>query len=242
MSKRGARSSDLKSAAELMEALQSGPDFVARQKQREADAQQNIETYRIASSGVRADLAAVGFEVEAVRDLRLLGRPYPEAVPVLVRWLPLVKYDALKEDIVRTLSVPWARDATSLLLDEFERADNATETGLRWAIGAAIEVHATDEIANEMIKLAKDRRYGRAREMVVLGLGKLKDARAADVALNLLGDDEVVGHAIMALGKLRAKSARAQIERLLGDSRSWIRKEAKKALASIDKKGGRKDS
>lgn len=217
-----------------METLQRGPDFVARQRQREADALRNLETYRVAASGVRADLAAVGFDVAAVRELRLLGRPYPEAVPVLVRWLPLVKYDALKEDIVRTLSVPWARDATSLLLDEFRRADRTTETGLRWAIGAAIEVHATDAIADEMIELATDRRYGRAREMIVLGLGKLSDARVADVALNLLGDDEVLGHAIKVLARLRARNARTQIERLLDDPRSWIRKEAKRALASID--------
>lgn len=234
MSKRGARGKAPKSAAALMDALQRGPDFVAREQQREADAQRNLDAYRIAAAGLRADLAAVGFDVEAVRELRLLGRPYPEAVPVLIHWLPLVKYDALKEDIVRTLSVPWARDATSLLLDEFMRADDATETGLRWAIGAAIEVHATDAIANEMIKLATDRRYGRAREMIVVGLGKLRDARAEDVALRLLGDDEVLGHAIRALGKLRARSARAQIEGLLHDPRSWIRKEAKRALACID--------
>ncbi len=181
-----------------------------------------------------ADLAAAGFEVGAVGDLRRLTTPYPQAVPVLIRWLPRVHDPAVKEDIVRTLSVPWAKDAAPLLLSEFERTEDSTGTGLRWAIGNALEVLANDMIADGMIKLATDRRYGKAREMIVVGLAKLNAARVADVLLELLADDEVVGHAVMALGTLRSRAARPRIERLLTHPKSWIRKEAKKALANID--------
>jgi HEAT repeat protein len=132
--------------------------------------------------------------------------------------------------------VPWARDAAPLLLAEFERAEDATGAGLRWAIGNALEVVANDDIADEMIKLATDRRYGKAREMVVVGLGKLKNPRVADV-LNLLTDEDVVGHAVMALGRLRARRARSRIEPLLNHPKPWIREEAKKALTNIDKAG-----
>ncbi len=226
-----------KTAAELMAKLQSDPEFVARQKQEEDARERNRERYRTAARDVVADLADAGFEVEAIGDLRHLGTPYPQAVPVLLRWLARVHDPALKEDIVRTLSVPWAEDAAPLLLSEFERAEDATGTGLRWAIGNALAVLASDEIADGMIKLATDRRYGQAREMVVVGLGKLKDARVADVLLELLADEEVVGHAVMALGKLRARTARARIEPLLNHPKPWIRKEAKRALANIDKAG-----
>lgn len=220
-----------KSAAELMAELQRDPEFVARQKQQEDDRQRSIERYRAAARGVLADLAAAGFEVEAVGDLRRLGK-YAKAVPVLARWLPRVEDAAVKEDIVRTLSVPWARDVAPLLLSEFEQAE---DPGLRWAIGNALEVLANDDIADELIGLATNRQYGKAREMVTVGLGKLKHPRVTDVLLDLLADEEVVGHAVMALGKLRAKEARSSIEPLLKHPKPWVRKEAKKALANIDR-------
>lgn len=70
-----------------------------------------------------------------------------------------------------------------------------------------------------------------------VGLDKLKDPRAANVLMNLLADEEVVGYAVMALGKLRVKAARSRIEPLLNHPKPWGRKEAKKALAHIDKAG-----
>jgi hypothetical protein len=224
-----------KSAAELMAELQREPEFVARQKQQEDDRRRNIESYRAAARDVLADLAAAGFKVEAIGELRRVGTQYREAIPVLMRWLSRVQEAAVREDIVRTLSVPWASDAAPLLIAEFERTEDAAGTGLRWSIGNALEVLANDELTEPMIRLVTDQRYGKAREMVVLGLGKMKDPRVVDVLLNLLADEEVVGHAVMALGKLRAKNARARIEPLLKHPKPWIRKEAKKALANIDK-------
>jgi HEAT repeat protein len=182
-------------------------------------------------------LRGAGVVVESVADLFNKKMEYRTAIPILVEWLPRVANPDVKEDIVRALSVKWARHAAPLLMAEFERADDPTGTGIRWAIGNALEVLANDEIADGMIKLATDRRFGRAREMVVVGLGKLKDARVADVLLELLADDEVVGHAVMALGRLRARAARSRIEPLLDHPKAWVRKEAKRALVKIDKAG-----
>jgi HEAT repeat protein len=55
------------------------------------------------------------------------------------------------------------------------------------------------------------------------------------VLIDLLDDDEVVGHAIIALGKLKSKKAYPAIERFATHPKAWIRKEAKKALARIEK-------
>lgn len=191
------------------------------------------------AAAIIQELRGAGFDVTSVGNLYNRKLHYENAIPILVAWLPRVTNPIVKEDIVRALSVKWARDtaAPKLLVTEFEQAEDMTGAGLRWAIGNALEVLANDEIADGMIKLATDRRYGKAREMVVVGLGKLKDARVADVLLELLAEDEVVGHAVMALGKLRARTARSRIEPLLNHSKPWVRKEAKKALASIDKAG-----
>jgi HEAT repeat protein len=122
---------------------------------------------------------------------------------------------------------------------EFARAEDDTGLGLRWAIGNALSVVASDQIADDMLRLATDRQYGRAREMVVVGLGKLRDPRAKEVLLDLLGDEEVAGHAVMAIGKLRVKAARPPLQRLLNHPKTWVRREAKKAIARIDAAGSR---
>lgn len=102
-----------------------------------------------------------------------------------------------------------------------------------WAIGNSLEVVANDSVANDLFALATDGSYGRAREMVVLGLARLSSPRAEQVLIDLLNDEGVVGHAVIALGKRRSRAAVPIIARLLQHPKPWVRKEARKALARI---------
>jgi hypothetical protein len=212
------------------------PESITHREIVEARLRKNVETYRVAAQGLVADLAAAGFEVFAACDLLRPGRYPAELVPILVRWMGLAEYDALKEDIVRTLAVPWARAAARALIAEFEVAALDTRSELGWAIGNSLEVLAHDAIGEDLIRLATDRRYGTARQMVVRGLRKLKKhPRVVDVLIELLADEDVYGHAMVTLGKLRAKAARPHIERLLQHEDRYFRADAKQALARIDK-------
>ncbi|MGH3467692.1 MAG: HEAT repeat domain-containing protein, partial [Thermocrispum sp.] len=105
---------------------------------------------------------------------------------------------------------------------------------LRWAIGNALEVVADDDVFEDLVELARDRRYGRAREMIVVALGNMGDPRAVDVLINLLEDEEVAGHAVVALGKQRAGRARPYVERFLDHPTQWVREAARSALERID--------
>jgi HEAT repeat protein len=69
--------------------------------------------------------------------------------------------------------------------------------------------------------------------MVVLGLGKSKDSRAAGVLVELLHDEDANGQAVRALGKLKALETRPALESMLSDPRAWVRREAKKTLARL---------
>ena len=82
--------------------------------------------------------------------------------------------------------------------------------------------------------LVLDRRHGTARQMIVLGLGKSRDPRIVAVLIQLLADEDVEGHAIDALGQLRATAARSAIEARLAHPKAWIRKQAKRALRRMD--------
>jgi HEAT repeat protein len=186
---------------------------------------------------ILAELAAAGYRVRSLAELRHSGARYRDVIPILLRWLPQVTDHKLKGEIVRALTVPWARPAaTGLMIEEFRRADasvDPTGTGLRWTIGNALEVLADDSSFDELAELARDRRYGKARQMVVLGLGRSKRPEAAEVLIGLAGDPEVDGHAVKALGRLRAPAARAVLETKCSDERAWVRREAKKALARL---------
>jgi HEAT repeat protein len=70
--------------------------------------------------------------------------------------------------------------------------------------------------------------------MLAVALGNMKDPRTVDLLIELLSDDQVVGHALIALGKLKAHKARRHIESLLNHPKPWISKEAQSALTKLD--------
>jgi HEAT repeat protein len=223
-------------ADELLDRLEQDPDHSARQQAWERERQEARAEYDRAAAPVLADLAQAGFLAHTVGDLRYQGRKYREAVPVLLRWLPDIDDIRVKEDIVRTLSVPWAKPAAApALIEEYRRAHDPVGTGLKWAIGNGLSIVADDSVFDEVVDLVRDRQHRRAREMVAVALGNMRDPRAVDVLIGLLDDEEVAGHALMALGKLKAQRARPHIEPFLRHSKAWVRREAKRALAKIAK-------
>jgi len=69
--------------------------------------------------------------------------------------------------------------------------------------------------------------------MLVLGLGRFSSPEAEEVTVELLNDEDVKLHAIIALGKMKSKRALFELEKLLTDKRAAIRKEARKAITKI---------
>jgi HEAT repeat protein len=170
---------------------------------------------------LRAALRAAGI---ADDDFGFFARDIPEAgilaprfdfeaaVPVLVDRLPRARTALVKERIVRSLTGEKAATPIALkpLVEEFRRAD---EHGLKWAIGNALATLADDSIADELVDLAKDRRHGRAREMLMDALARTKDERALGALVELVDDDDVSGHAISALRRLGPKTSLPYLER-----------------------------
>ena len=185
-------------------------------------------------------LRARGLTVSSVYDLVNSKESYSRAVPVLVMHLPEVKDLSVKEGIVRALTVKEARGvAGPALVREFKSLPYEGATldqvqMLKWAVGNALSVAATESDFQDIVELLRETRHGKAREMLAVALGRTQDPRAPNVLQEMLKDEGVAGHAIIALGRLGASQARDQIERFLVDERTWVRKEAKKALERID--------
>jgi HEAT repeat protein len=170
-----------------------------------------------------------------VADLFNKRLQYKLAIPILLKWLPRVERTDLKEAIVRALSVKWARPAAAVpLIGEFRKSTDPSWSGLRWAIGNALSVVADDSVFDDVVQLLQAKAYGRAREMLPLALAQMKNPAAVDVLIESLSDQHLAPRAIQALGKLRAKKAKAALKPFTERAEPWIRKEALKALARIN--------
>jgi HEAT repeat protein len=138
--------------------------------------------------------------------------------------------------MVSILSVKWAKPvAAPVLIEEFLRAPDHSAASLKWTIGDALSVVADDSVFDNLVIIVQNKQHGKAREMIATALGNMNNPRAIDVLIDLLQDEDVAGHALIALGRLKAGKARHYIEPFLNHSKSWIRKEANRALAKIDK-------
>jgi HEAT repeat protein len=164
------------------------------------------------ASGIRDD--DFGFFARDIPEagIRAPRFDFEAAVPVLVDWLPRVETALVKERIVRSLTGEQAATPLALepLVAEFRRSD---DDGLKWAIGNALATLADNSIADELVELARDRRHGRSREMLMDALARTKDERALDSLVELVDDDDVAGHAISALRRLGPKSSLPYLER-----------------------------
>jgi HEAT repeat protein len=202
---------------------------------KEQQRQMEIERNRRDSEPVLADLAKSGFQVEWVEELYIKRLNYKNAIPVLLKWLPLIDNLDVKEAIVRALTVSWAKPiAEKPLLAEFKKMINDSNIRINWAIANALVIVATDKSYTEIANLLQDPRSGPARKMLTLALGNMKNPLAEDKLIDLLEDDFVAGHAIIALGNLRSTKAYNVVRKFLIHPKSWVREEAKKALAKIE--------
>ena len=180
----------------------------------------------------------VALGIKSVFDLVNSRRAYPEAIPVLLECLALAKEPWIKEGVVRALTVKEARGkAETALVTEFRAVppNPKANLGLKWTIGNALSIVATDAVFSDLVDLLKDKQNGRSREMLAVALGNMKNPAAVDVLINLLNDDEIAGHALMGLAKLKAQKSRPYIERFLNHPKPWVRKEASKAFAKLNK-------
>jgi hypothetical protein len=229
------RSRSPTAAAKLVAELEADPGYQERMRALEATGHRNAEDFRLASAPIVRQLADLGVHLDSLSDLpKLLNALDHRTITALLQWIPRVVNPHVKEELVRTLSDPRAKpEAAPVFLQEFKK--EGSSLGLRWALANGLEVVADDFVFEDVAQLVREARYGAARQMLALALGNMKNPRAVDVLVGLLDDDEVVGHAVMALGKLGASTARARVERLTTHPRKWIREEAKKALRRMDR-------
>jgi hypothetical protein len=187
------------------------------------------------------ELRAAGVSVADPWELVNSTVRYDGALPLLLDWLRHVderfgddERPSAMELLVRALTVPAAGPAAApTMLQLFRTVEDRSGLGLRWVLGNALSVVMDDSSFDEIAQLIRRRDYGRARQMLVLGLARLKDPRVALLLVEMLDDDDVAVHAVMALGRLRPLGVRRSVEPLVHHPSPLVRGEAKKALRRL---------
>ncbi len=129
---------------------------------------------------------------------------FDRAVPILIDWLPRVDDPRVKLAIVYSLDGRRSArgEGARRLIDEFRRPENADQPSLRWAIGNTLATLAGRADADAIIDILRDRSGGTARQMFCAALSRTKDPRRVDVLIDLIADDSVAGHAILAIRRI----------------------------------------
>jgi hypothetical protein len=173
--------------------------------------------------------------VEVVDVYELVNGPTPiAAIPALLRVLPLLENNAVKEGVVRALGDRAARGVAARPLIEELRRVGSTKPLIAWAIANSIAETADLTVFDELRRLVHDASLGKAREMLVLAIAKTRHPEAAAELATLTSEEALAGHIVMAASELRAIELRWFVERQLGHPQPWVRKEARKALARLE--------
>lgn len=108
---------------------------------------------------------------------------------------------------------------------------NDSNIRINWAIANALVIVATDKSYTEIANLIQDPRSGPARKMLTLALGNMKNPLAEDKLIDLLEDDFVVGHAIIALGNLRSTKAYNVVRKFFNSSKKLGSRRSKEGIS-----------
>lgn len=182
---------------------------------------------------IKNDLKQRGYIINSVNELLKLSHKERELVPYLLELLDDLSDETDKEFVVRCLGVKGFTEVIPKLLTEFKSAKN---NYYRWAIANSINIIHSMTIEKELIELSSNKKYGTGRQMLVLSLGEYKSDLTLNCLVNLLNDEEVIGHALQALGKCGNPEVLSDIEMYCNSENNWIKKTAIKAAKKIRRK------
>jgi hypothetical protein len=142
--------------------------------------------------GLIDELADIDIKISSIWDLVNTKSKYSKAIPVLMKYLPLVNHVRNKEGIIRALTIPEAKGlVVPLLLKEYLQLPK-DKVNLKWVIGNAVNVTISKSEVADIFPIVLNKENGLSRQMFVTALGKIKADNVKSVLLQLSNDDDKV--------------------------------------------------
>ena len=182
---------------------------------------------------LREELTLLGFTFPTIYHAIELKKTHPEVIgPLALKYYQLAVRKQEKSCLLGWLPKKSAADAIPVLLEDFcSDADNIDD----WAIADTLYTFASRKYIQDYLDIIADPGYGAARQMLVLLVGRLKVEQAIPLLIRLLDDPSMTAHAIIALGRFRREALRPHFERFTACPDPLCRREARKALARLEK-------
>ena len=168
-------------------------------------------------------------------DLYKSKELWMSCIPTIKEWVFKAKSDDIFQLLISMLAIPPLKKTSTAkeIIGQFYRP--GISDGTKWAIGNTMEVIANDEVLDDIVAIIDDKSNGKAREMFAVALGNMKDPKVVPYLVNLLDDENLTGHAIMGLSKLKAICTIDDIRKVENHPRTWVRKEAQKTIRKFEK-------
>lgn len=193
--------SDKMTAAELMDKLMSDPEFVRREREREAQRIKAAETLAKAEAGLVRELRGVGLSVDSVWDLVGWNGDNDAALRVLLAHAPIPYPERVREGILRALATPGVRKWWPEILEMYESDTLALSPEIDYLTGGVLSAAADDTVIEDVIRLASDPNGGSKRALLLLALKKSRSPRAK-MLLNELRSDPVLSKEVKRMRRL----------------------------------------
>ncbi len=174
-----------------MRRLEADPEFARRKAEREKELQEREAQSRAAEKPLLDDLARVGVNVQTVWDLVNTSSPYRIALPVLLDHLQRRYPDGVREGIARALAIrPTRPIGWRILVEEFNKTD-AAEERVKDGLAVALAGASDNTVLEELIDLAKDKRHGSSRVLLLLGIERSRQPIAKEALVELAKDPQL---------------------------------------------------
>jgi hypothetical protein len=179
------------------------------------------------------DLRELGFVASSLAEFVRAYAPLPtEASAALLKHLRAADDDSLREPIVRALGGAGEGFDPTALRDLFEAT---TSEGLRWAIANTMAELRPLLLRDWLGRALMTVRYGKAREMLAVAVGRtLPAAEACHLLMEVY--DQLPGHVAMALAECGGAAEAAFLRTRQPASAGWVKKEIDGAIKMIEKR------
>jgi hypothetical protein len=192
-------------AGEFVRRLEADPEYMRRKAERDREIEDRVAQSRAEQTELLKDLETVGVKVKSVWDLVNTTAPYREAFPVLLQHLRRPYSPGTREGIARSLAVKAARPvAWRTLVEEYCETD-AVNDRVKDGLAVALSGASDSSVIQELIELAKDRRHGESRVLLLSGIRRSRRPEAID-AITQLANDPQLAKEINSWPKSRTRS------------------------------------
>jgi hypothetical protein len=157
------------------------------------DRQQCMAELQIEERALVAELRIVGIHVESTWDLvNWRGPPYLEAIPVLLKHLPILYSDRLGAGIARALSRPFARLlAWETVLKRYQETPDRDKSWFKDGLAVALSGMARPDDLDEIIGLVENYKNGRTRIFFLDNLSRSRKIKAFETIAHHANDPQI---------------------------------------------------